>query len=109
MERYFAQPYSFIPERWLPLDQRPAEYQNDRLSASNSFSVGPAGCLGRSLAWAEMRLLISRLLWAFDVSEDPGNSLDWESLRAMMLVEKQPMELRLRPRTGVIEKQNIEG
>lgn len=38
----FAQPYEFRPERWL--DRGAAM---DRLGASNPFSLGPRGCIGR--------------------------------------------------------------
>ncbi|MCJ1308562.1 hypothetical protein MMC25_002215 [Agyrium rufum] len=71
MDTYFNEPQSFKPERWLPESQRPAQFQNDHLSASNPFSVGPTWCLGKGLAWAEMRIFLCRLLWAFDVEEIP--------------------------------------
>ncbi|KAI9870613.1 MAG: hypothetical protein M1830_004045, partial [Pleopsidium flavum] len=83
---------------------RPAQFDSDHRSASNPFSVGPAGCLGKSLAWAEMRLLISRLLWAFDIAEEEGKSLDWDSLKSMMIVQKEPMELRIKAREATFKK-----
>lgn len=38
----FADPYEFRPERWLD-----KENATDKLSASNAFSLGPRGCIGR--------------------------------------------------------------
>lgn len=59
---------SFIPERWLPAATRSdSPYVNDQRHAVQAFSVGPRICMGRLLAWAEMRLVIARLLWAFDL------------------------------------------
>ena len=51
--------------------------------------------MGRHLAWAEMRLVLARLVWAFDV-EATGKSLKWAELRTFLLVEKEPLEVRLR-------------
>ncbi|KJZ71038.1 hypothetical protein HIM_09565 [Hirsutella minnesotensis 3608] len=93
----FARASEFHPERWLP-DERPSEFANDKLSVSKPFSTGPAGCLGKPLAWAEMRLILARLVWAFDLSVDKDRRLDWTKLKAMMTVEKEPMWVRLRTR-----------
>lgn len=41
-ERNFREPYSFIPERWLD-----KENSTDKFGASNAFSLGPRGCIGR--------------------------------------------------------------
>lgn len=77
---------------------------SDHLSASNPFSVGPRGCIGRNLAWAEMRIFLTRLLWAFDITEEEGRGLDWDSLKTFNLVEKEPLELRIKLRGGVVFK-----
>ncbi|PQE10636.1 Cytochrome P450 monooxygenase protein [Rutstroemia sp. NJR-2017a WRK4] len=60
----FKYPQEFIPERWLG-DER---FVNDKLNASQPFSLGPRGCIGKNLSFFEMRIITSRLLWAFDVS-----------------------------------------
>ncbi|TEY53289.1 hypothetical protein BOTCAL_0250g00170 [Botryotinia calthae] len=60
----FKYPQKFIPERWLG-DER---FINDKLNASQPFSLGPRGCIGKNLSFFEMRLITSRLLWNFDVS-----------------------------------------
>jgi cytochrome P450 len=41
-KRNFSDPYVFRPERWLD-----KENATDKLSASNPFSLGPRGCIGR--------------------------------------------------------------
>ncbi|KAL8687603.1 MAG: hypothetical protein Q9218_006271 [Villophora microphyllina] len=88
----------FVPERWYPLSKRPAEYASDHLTASNAFSVGPASCLGRGLAWAEMRLFLARLLWAFELEAEQGKAVDWNSQKMLMIVQKSPQELRIKVR-----------
>lgn len=50
--------------------------------------------MGRHLAWAEMRLIIAKLVWTFDI-ETTGKSLQWSDLRTFLLIEKKPLEVRL--------------
>lgn len=42
------------------------------------FSTGRHNCIGMNLAIAEMRLVLTRLLWAFDLHlTDPTDRWDW--------------------------------
>lgn len=77
--------------------EKPSPFAEDQRAAVQPFSVGPRNCMGRHLAWAEMRLVLGRIVWAFDV-ESTGTSLKWEELRTFLLVEKKPLEIRLRLR-----------
>jgi cytochrome P450 len=97
-ERYFKRAWDFVPERWLPLEQRPKEFANDVLSASQPFNVGPTGCIGKPLAWAEMRLLVAKVIWSFDISMIENKPFNWDLLKMMILVEKVPLWLRLQRR-----------
>lgn len=54
----FKNPKSFISEHWLG----DHNYASDRLEASKPFNIGPRGCIGRNLAYAEMRLILARVL-----------------------------------------------
>ena len=62
----FHEPDMFRPERWLG-DEK---YANDNLNASLPFGTGPRVCIGRHLAYLEMRLILSHLLWSFDFGID---------------------------------------
>lgn len=97
-EKNFALAHEYHPERWLPASERPARFAHDNLKVSKPFSTGPSACLGKPLAWAEMRLILSRLVWAFDMSCDEGRRVDWAKLRAKMMIEKEPMWIRLKIR-----------
>ncbi len=99
-EKYFKNAYKFVLERWLPLSQRPAEYAHDHLEACQPFSVGLTDCIGKSLAWAEMRVLVAKLIWAYILEMPANSSFCWEKQRMMMIVEKDPLWL-------AIEKRNI--
>ena len=43
-----------------------------------------------------MRIFLTRLLWAFDIAEEDGKGLDWESQNSLMIVQKEPQELRIK-------------
>ncbi|KAI4265999.1 MAG: hypothetical protein L6R38_009019 [Xanthoria sp. 2 TBL-2021] len=99
--RYFTNPDRFVPERWLSPEERPTEYKNDQLTASKPFSVGFHSCLGRPLAWVELRLVVIKLLWAFDLEEDSANVVDFDKFPVIMLIQKEPMMMWLKARPGV--------
>lgn len=99
-EKYFKHANEFHPERWLPKEQRPRDFLNDNLAASQPFSVGPTNCMGKPLAWAEMRLILARLFWYFEVEAVPDKPFVWEKQKMVMTVEKDPLWLKLRPRDG---------
>jgi hypothetical protein len=49
---------------------------------------------------AELRLILARLVWRFDVHQvdtDAGR-LEWTSQRTFSVVERQPFEVRLKVR-----------
>ena len=60
----FYKPDEFIPERWL--DSAP-EFAGDNKDASQAFSLGPRGCIGKHLTYLELRLILGSFLWWFDV------------------------------------------
>lgn len=83
----FHAPDDMVPERWMKT--RPAEFENDDRDAMKPFSTEPQDCPGKkyvrfrdpsvipsllillmsnnfSFAWAEMRLVLARMLWHFD-------------------------------------------
>lgn len=90
--RNFRDPDTFIPERWL---DEPA-YMTDCKSAMQPFSVGPRNCLGRNLAYVEMRLILARVFWNFDMTLD-SRSDKWIDQRVFLLWEKSPLYVKLTP------------
>ncbi|KDB21411.1 hypothetical protein H109_06659 [Trichophyton interdigitale MR816] len=98
---FFHSATSFIPERWLPeASTNPkSPFYKDQRNAVQPFSVGPRECLGQHLAWAELRLILARLVWAFDFEAVEGKKLIWEELRTFLLVEKKPIQVRIKRRS----------
>jgi cytochrome P450 len=97
-EKYFKDAWTFAPERWLSIEKCPEKYATDNLSASQPFSVGPTGCIGKPLALAEMRIVVAKLLWSFRLSMTKERPFKWEDLKMMMVVEKGPLWLALEKR-----------
>ncbi|KAF8150653.1 cytochrome P450 [Crassisporium funariophilum] len=69
----------FLPERWLPEDQRlelePKIFnsQNEFILNTNAFvpfSLGAANCAGRNLAWMEMRMVVCLMVHRLDMKFD---------------------------------------
>ena len=59
--------------------------------------MGPRGCIGRNLAYAEMRVIIARVLFEFDL-ELMESSKSWlEDLKNFTLWQKDPLMMRLKP------------
>ncbi|KAI1339593.1 cytochrome P450 [Xylariaceae sp. FL0016] len=65
----FHEADEFRPERWLGEDDK---FRDDHLGASVPFGTGPRVCVGRNLAYMEMQLIASHLLWNFDLELDRG-------------------------------------
>ncbi|KOC12388.1 benzoate 4-monooxygenase cytochrome P450 [Aspergillus flavus AF70] len=90
--RKFDAPWSFCPERWLRLNTE------DQLEASQPFSMGPRSCLGRGLAWLELRLTLPKLFYRYDLKL-VDDELEWHRDVAMHLLWVKPkLMMRVLPR-----------
>ncbi|KAF2422852.1 cytochrome P450 [Tothia fuscella] len=93
----FAEPDTFIPDRWLE-----AGWETDKKKASQPFSLGPRGCIGRNLTYVELRLILGALLWNFDISfTEEGSPLwnpadEYAGLKAYNTWEKSPLMVKLK-------------
>ena len=77
LSQNFKRPEEFVPERWTK-EGMEGEFRDDKRDVYQPFSVGPRGCIGINLAYAEMRLIVTRLLWRFDLSIPKGQK-DWQA------------------------------
>jgi cytochrome P450 len=90
----FKNPDSFVPERWM----KSPEYATDRKSALQPFSVGPRNCVGQNMAYHEMRLVATKLLYNFDFELTEGAGGWAEGQRVFALWEKRPLDLLVKVR-----------
>jgi len=66
----FTKPDQFCPERWFS----EGIYSQDKLHAAQAFGYGPKSCLGQNLAQFEVRMIMSHILFNFDMelAKAPG-------------------------------------
>ncbi|KAG6872248.1 hypothetical protein C0995_011597 [Termitomyces sp. Mi166 len=87
--RYFSPlPNTFLPERWLSAEQQsllePGIFKDPSLTITNQaafipFSVGPSNCVGKNLAWMEMRMLVCLLMHRYEMKFEEGYDVDrWD-------------------------------
>ncbi|KAI5924183.1 isotrichodermin C-15 hydroxylase, partial [Camillea tinctor] len=95
-ERNFHRPEEFIPERWLK--SCPPEFANDDRAVLKPFSIGPRDCVGKNLAWAELRIVLANILWHFDFEVLPESEGWMENQKLFFLWEKPPLNVKFIPR-----------
>ncbi|KAJ5801496.1 uncharacterized protein N7518_003564 [Penicillium psychrosexuale] len=93
-ESNFAFPDKFMPERWLGSDPI---FANDKKDVLQPFSLGPRVCLGKHLANCEIRLILCKLLYHFDIALRP-ESANWADQRAYFLWDKPALMVTLKDR-----------
>ncbi|KAL2829477.1 benzoate 4-monooxygenase cytochrome P450 [Aspergillus cavernicola] len=81
--RNFEDPLEFRPSRWMQ------EKPRDSLDASQPFSLGARGCIGRSLGWMELRTTLSKLHFLYDF-ELLNRDLDWHRDSRMNTLWSKP-------------------
>ncbi|KAK8868875.1 Cytochrome P450 monooxygenase alt3 [Apiospora arundinis] len=96
-ELNFKRAREFHPERYLELPPG-SEFANDDKAAAQPFSMGQRVCIGRSMAYAEMRLTMAKIMFGFDL-ELAEPELDWWNKQDTHLVwSKIPLMIQLHPR-----------
>lgn len=112
-DKHFRDPFSYRPERWLG----DPYFAEDNKDAFQPFHLGTRNCIGRkyalnvssfksgvqllmcifSLAYVEMRLILARILWNFDM-ELASDSADWLTKQKIFILwEKGPLNVHLTP------------
>ncbi|KAG5748101.1 hypothetical protein H9Q70_009229 [Fusarium xylarioides] len=96
----FADPDSFRPERWLPKTHAlyNEKYADDNRAVFKPFSYGARDCIGKNLAYTELRVILCHVLFKFDFELKPGQS-DWHEKQTSFLVwDKDPLHITLKLR-----------
>lgn len=92
MSTNFTKPEEFHPERFLGDES----FSSDNLAVLRPFSAGNRDCIGQNLANAEMRLVLSKLLWNFDFELD-DRSKDWtKHQKVYILWDKLPLWIKVK-------------
>ncbi|KAI1460531.1 cytochrome P450 [Annulohypoxylon moriforme] len=89
----WTDPTKYVPERWMG----DPKYQNDAFDAMQPFSFGPRNCIGRNLAYAEMRLILAKIIYNFDMTIS-NDSLRWlDDQKSYVLWEKPSLNIYMSP------------
>lgn len=71
-------------------------FAGDQRDASQPFQVGPRNCIGRNLAYAEIKIIMARLVWQFDIEN--ATEGDWIGTQKVFMVwKKAPLWVKLHP------------
>jgi cytochrome P450 len=68
--RHYTSPDAFIPDRWID-SERPTSWNHDARTFI-PFTIGQFACLGKNLAYQELRLLLGCLVRNFEFELAPG-------------------------------------
>lgn len=69
--KYFPEPFSFLPERWIESETNSVEDIAAARRAFNPFSIGSRQCSGRSLAYLQLKLSLAHILWRYNIRLAP--------------------------------------
>ncbi|KAF2087755.1 cytochrome P450 [Saccharata proteae CBS 121410] len=94
-ETYFPDPFTYNPDRWIVSEKgNPKESVERARAVFAPFSIGPRGCVGKSLAYMTMMLAAARMLYEYDLRfADPkdGEKKEYELLDAFTSIKRGPM------------------
>ncbi|KAJ7436884.1 cytochrome P450 [Mycena galericulata] len=101
-ENFYPDPLEFRAERWLP-GGLGSNSITDK-SVLYSFSSGPYACIGKGLAYQEMRMVLARLVLTFNLELAPDfdpNAFRKGILNARTTLFKVPLRMRAHRRPGI--------
>ncbi|RDW76333.1 cytochrome P450 [Aspergillus mulundensis] len=70
-ERYYPEPFSFRPERWISQESGEEPVRLAK-AAYATFSIGPRNCVGKGLAMTEMALAMAAVISRYDFRRADG-------------------------------------
>ncbi|KAJ4424528.1 hypothetical protein N0V82_000852 [Gnomoniopsis sp. IMI 355080] len=95
--QHFIEPHSYIPERWLPASHpdHQSRFEGDNKAVFQPFSAGPRNCIGKNLAYAELKVIAARFLYRFDYQILPGQENWHKNMRTFIVWEKPPLMVKV--------------
>jgi cytochrome P450 len=93
----FTEPEVFAPQRWLG-DPR---FEGDKKVAFQPFSTGKRSCIGQNLAHSEIKQIMARLLWKYNIELVDREWYDkpWHDQPVRASYVHPPLNVRLSLRT----------
>lgn len=99
-ERNFHNARAYCPQRWLPeeLSDPASPFRDDDHDSCRPFSYGPRNCIGRNLALSELKLILAKILWRFDLELEPGFGNWTSNQRSFQQWQLPDLRIRLKER-----------
>ncbi|CZT01291.1 hypothetical protein WAI453_006830 [Rhynchosporium graminicola] len=85
----------FNPERWLVDDGNGGKEFNASAGPLLTFGMGPRGCYGRRLAYVELKIFLTLMVWSFELEKCP---LDLSGYAAADVLTHTPQQCFVRPK-----------
>ncbi|KAL8919920.1 MAG: hypothetical protein Q9172_004738 [Xanthocarpia lactea] len=87
----------FVSGYWVP--PKDPQYADDNLDVLQPYSVGARNCIGKNLANAEITLVLTRLLWEFDIVLSQETDRNWPDQQAWFTWRKKPLVVHIKERS----------
>lgn len=68
---YFSDPWSFKPERWIESPDNLQSAIDHARRAFEPYGLGTRQCIGKNLAYLQLKLTLAHVLWRFDLRLAP--------------------------------------
>jgi cytochrome P450 len=79
---------TFNPDRWL-MDQAGSKIFNRSAGPLLTFGLGERGCYGRKMAYVELKLLLTMIVWNFELHQCPRELSGYAASDKMTHVPQQ--------------------
>ncbi|KAF2152690.1 cytochrome P450 [Myriangium duriaei CBS 260.36] len=86
---------AFKPERWLRMDEGGKEVFDGKAGPTLGFGGGIRGCFGKKLAYMEMKIVFTLMVWSFELPQLP---MELSGYGAWDKLTHKPMQCYARPR-----------
>lgn len=92
---YWKDATKYVPERWITDDSEYAEYHNfDDRRGMLPFGTGARACIGKNLAYYEMRIILAKFFFNFDYELCPESD-NWINHGGWLLWDKPPLPIKI--------------
>ncbi|KAH7350127.1 cytochrome P450 [Plectosphaerella cucumerina] len=94
----YPDPDRFLPARFLPPDHPLHAHGMAAVQKHFAFGVGRRACPGLQVANSSLYIVISRILWAFDINPGPSGLPQLKTLPSPLTLNLAPFECSVTPR-----------
>ncbi|KAI6347935.1 hypothetical protein MCOR25_010866 [Pyricularia grisea] len=91
---FWKAPHEFVPERWIPEETAFSEYHDyDKFQVRLPFGYGPRMCIGKNIAYHELRGVLASLVYEFDLAST-RETVEWLYIKSSNVWSKPDLKVR---------------